>query len=198
MLGLEGSYDSVFFHKERERHSLVISSPALLCIDLQSYFCKDSGKAYLFGVEQIIPKIDLLISVFEKRSLPVICTVHEQNSDNMQRWWKNTIQDDQTELCVNGKNAFVLKKNTYDAFYNTKLEEFLKEKKIDQLFVTGVMTHLCVETTVRSAFVRGFDVSVVFDACWDKDDWYHFSSLKNMAHGFATIVSTEELICALQ
>lgn len=39
---------------------------------------------------------------------------------------------------------------------------------------------------------------MVEDALWDKNEWYHFSSLKNLAHGVAYIAKTEEILCALE
>lgn len=69
---------------------------------------------------------------------------------------------------------------------------------MSQLIVCGVMMRLCVETTVRNAFVRRYEVVVVHDACWDKDERYHFASLKNLAHGFAIISTTGEVVCELE
>ncbi|KAF2958010.1 cysteine hydrolase [Thermotoga sp. Ku-13t] len=188
----------MYFEKEKSKHRLLLRRPALLLIDFQNYFCRKDGKAYLAGVERMLPVAQRLLKIFVNKELPVVVTIHRRNSRSMMRWWNNSIEDDQAEPCLDCTGAILLYKDSYDAFYMTNLEEILREKKVEQIVLGGVMTHLCVETTARSAFVRGFDVVVVEDVCWDKEDWYHFASLKNLAHGFAVITNSDELICALE
>jgi len=189
----------MFFNKERKKHPCKIDSDhvALLVIDAQRYFCDPQGEAYLPGVENALRKINSLLKVFEKRSLPIFCTVHKGGSNTMKRWWGNSIEGNQTQLSIKPVRPQIIYKDSYDAFHMTGLEESLKRMRVNQLVVCGVMTHLCVETTVRSAFVKGYELVVVEDACWDKDDFYHFSSLKSMAHGFAIICSAGEIECML-
>jgi nicotinamidase-related amidase len=50
-----------------------------------------------------------------------------------------------------------------DAFHNTTLEKKLRELQADTLLVTGVATNFCVETTVRSAFNRGYKTVALSD-----------------------------------
>ncbi|MEJ5230539.1 isochorismatase family cysteine hydrolase [Pseudothermotoga sp. U03pept] len=189
----------MFFTRERKKHPcrIDVDRVALLVIDAQRYFCDPQSEAYLHGVENALQKVNSLLKVFEERSLPIFCTVHKGNSDAMKRWWGNSVEGKQIQLSIKPVQAQVIYKDSYDAFHMTELEESLKKKQVNQLVVCGVMTHLCVETTVRSAFVKGYELIVVEDACWDKDDFYHFSSLKSMAHGFAIISSAGEIECML-
>jgi isochorismate hydrolase len=188
----------VYLESERTKHPLVLSKPALLLVDLQKYFCQKEGRAYLPGVERILPKAQKLLNAFVEKDLPTIVTIHKGNSPSMVRWWNNVVDDDQTEPCLDCRSLIILYKDSYDAFHMTDLEEILRKMKVKQLVLGGVMTHLCVETTARSAFVKGFDVVVVEDVCWDKNDWYHFAALKNLAHGFGVITDSGELLCALE
>ncbi|WP_448531360.1 isochorismatase family cysteine hydrolase [Pseudothermotoga sp.] len=188
----------MYFESERTKHPLVLSKPALLLVDLQKYFCQKEGRAYLPGVERILPKAQKLLNAFVEKDLPTIVTIHKGNSPSMVRWWNNVVDDDQTEPCLDCRSSIILYKDSYDAFHMTDLEEILRKMKVKQLVLGGVMTHLCVETTARSAFVKGFDVVVVEDVCWDKNDWYHFAALKNLAHGFGVITDSGELLCALE
>ncbi|WP_448517143.1 isochorismatase family cysteine hydrolase [Pseudothermotoga sp.] len=187
----------MYFERERTKHPLVLSRPALLLVDLQKYFCQKEGRAYLPGVERILRTAQKLLNAFVEKDLPTIVTIHRGNSPSMVRWWNNVVDDDQTEPCLDCRGSIILYKDSYDAFHMTDLEEILSKRKVKQLVLGGVMTHLCVETTARSAFVRGFDVIVVEDVCWDKNDWYHFAALKNLAHGFGVITNSGELLCAL-
>ena len=87
----------------------------------------------------------------------------------------------------------LIQKSQYDAFYQTDLEKLLREKDVSQVIICGVMTHLCCETTARSAFMRGFEVFFPVDGTATYNLEFHRASLMNLAHGFAKIVLMKEL-----
>ena len=89
--------------------------------------------------------------------------------------------------------GYTIEKTQYDAFYQTALEDLLKEKGITQVVITGVMTHLCCETTARSAFMRGFTVFFPIDGTATYNEDFHRSTLLNLSHGFAIPALIEEL-----
>jgi len=62
------------------------------------------------------------------------------------------------------------------------------------VLITGVMTHLCCETTAREAFVRDFKVFFAIDGTATKSDDLHVASLKTLTDGFAIPVTTEEVL----
>ena len=53
------------------------------------------------------------------------------------------------------------------AFYQTDLELMLRNRGIDTLFVCGVTTEVCVNTTVREANDRGFNDEIAFFERWE-------------------------------
>lgn len=91
----------------------------------------------------------------------------------------------------------VVEKNTYSAFAGTGLEETLRDLKVEEVIVTGVMTNLCCETTAREAFVKGFRVFFSTDATGTSNRDLHEATLKNMAYGFAYLVDCLRLKDAL-
>jgi len=58
----------------------------------------------------------------------------------------------------------IIQKTTPDSFFNTSLDEELKSRGIEDLYITGIQTELCVDTTCRRAFSQGYKVTVVSDA----------------------------------
>jgi nicotinamidase-related amidase len=58
----------------------------------------------------------------------------------------------------------VIEKPGKGAFYRTNLTPLLHDLNIRQLFVAGVTTEVCVQTTMREANDRGFDCLLVEDA----------------------------------
>ena len=79
-------------------------------------------------------------------------------------------------------------------FIRRDLEKLLREKGVTQVVICGVMTHLCCETTARSAFMRGFEVFFPVDGTATYNLAFHRASLINLAHGFATIVLMKDTI----
>lgn len=188
----------------RRRHDQVVFDPrraAVLVLDMQEYFLQENSHAFIPSGPWIIPNIQLLIDSFCTSQRPVIFTRHMNtpaNAGMMSRWWKDLIRSDtsqsQLSSSLDPSKGVLLHKTQYDAFYDSDLETVLRANNIEQVVITGVMTHLCCESTARSAFVRGFEVLFVVDATATYNESLHCASLQNLAHGFAVPVLTEELI----
>ncbi len=178
---------------------------ALLILDMQRYFLDENSHASIPSMKAIIPGIVRLAGAFSAAGRPVIMTRHlntENNAGMMGRWWKDLIRkEDEMSRIVDSilsPGADVIEKTQYDAFYSTRLEEILCEQEVSQLVVTGVMAHLCVESTVRSAFVRGFEVFVPVDSIATYNMELHAGSLRGLSHGFAVPVTADMITGAFK
>jgi nicotinamidase-related amidase len=47
--------------------------------------------------------------------------------------------------------------------------DFLKSNAVTELIVTGMMTHMCVDSTTRAGKDLGFECTVIGDACASRD-----------------------------
>jgi len=173
---------------------------ALLVLDMQDYFLDKDSHAFIPSALAILPQIKRLIKAFSHHNLPVIFTRHlntPADAQMMGRWWKDLITEDNPQSKVTAElydpSLTVINKTQYDAFYKTSLEELLRKDHIKQLTITGVMTHLCCETTARSAFIRGFEVLFPVDGTATYNEKFHRATLLNLAHGFALPVMAEEI-----
>ena len=63
----------------------------------------------------------------------------------------------------------VMEKAAADAFLETPLDAWLREQGVTELLITGYATEYCVDTTVRAAASRGYDVWVAADAHTTRD-----------------------------
>jgi isochorismate hydrolase len=88
----------------------------------------------------------------------------------------------------------VVRKTRYDAFTGTDLEGVLRRRGVRSVLITGVMTHLCCETTAREAFVRDFKVFFVVDGTATQTEDLHVASLKTLTDGFAIPVTTRGVL----
>jgi bifunctional isochorismate lyase/aryl carrier protein len=59
------------------------------------------------------------------------------------------------------------------------------------------MTHLCCETTARAAFTRGFQVFFPIDGSATYTREFHLATLRNLGHGFASLVTVQSLMAVL-
>jgi biuret amidohydrolase len=71
----------------------------------------------------------------------------------------------------------VIDKPGKGAFYQTDLELMLRNRGIDTLFVCGVTTEVCVNTTVREANDRGVRCIVLADCCASYFPEFHEAGL---------------------
>jgi nicotinamidase-related amidase len=62
-----------------------------------------------------------------------------------------------------GPDDLFIQKMASDAFQSTKLEVILNEPADSKLIIAGCDTEFCIDSTVRSALARGYDVTVPED-----------------------------------
>jgi len=194
-------FESVQKYRTYRPFSLDMNHAALLIIDMQSYFLNETSHAFVASAPVIVPSILKLAHFFSKKNRPIFLTRHcntKKNAYLMKSWWKDIIIEDDplSEIISELRDlpAYMIKKHQYDAFYQTDLEDQLHDTSIHQLVITGIVTHLCVETTIRSAFIRGFYVFLPIDATASYDESFHKASLLNLCHGCAYPVFSEEII----
>ena len=95
----------------------------------------------------------------------------------------------------------VIDKPGKGAFYQTDLELVLKNRGIDTLFVCGVTTEVCVNTTIREANDRGFRCIALSDCCASYFPKFHEAGLAMIkAQGgiFGSVTGSKALLASLR
>ncbi|EOT39909.1 cysteine hydrolase family protein [Enterococcus columbae] len=77
------------------------------------------------------------------------------------------------------ENVYWLDKRHYSAFCGTDLDLRLRERKITQLYLTGVCTDICVLHTAVDAYNLGYEVFIVKDAVASFDPVGHQWALQH-------------------
>jgi len=176
---------------------------ALLVVDMLNYFAHPDGRCWLPATEAAIPRIGALLAAWRGLGAPVVFTRHchegEADLGMLGKFFTDHIRCGEPESEIVGAlrplpGERVLRKTTYDAFWETGLEEHLRGRGVAQVLVTGVLTQLCCETTARAAFVRGFEVYFAADATATSCEELHVSSLLGLASGVAVVMSAEEVL----
>ena len=183
---------------------LIPEKSALIIIDMQEYFLNPSSHAYTPSSAAILPGVKKLLSIYSKRNLPIIFTLHSNTDENagmMGEWWPDLLYEGQKESKLagglNSYDGIIIEKNQYDAFYKTNLEQILRKKNISQIIICGVLTNICCETTARSAFVRGFKTFFTIDGTAAYSEEHHMATILNLSYGFAIPILLDELFSIL-
>ena len=92
----------------------------------------------------------------------------------------------------------VLRKTTVGAFASTAIDSLLRALDCDQLYMVGVSTNMCVETTAREAADRGYQVTLVEDACGTTFEELHHVTMRNFQRLFGRVASTAQTLTELE
>jgi isochorismate hydrolase len=181
--------------------TLDMKAASLLILDMQRYFLDADSHAYIPSAGAVVPVIEKIAGVFRSNSRPVFLSRHVNTggrSGMMEKWWGDLIDPDsrgsETIPALRGIADWEFEKSQYDAFMGTDLEKKLIGSSTRQVVVTGVMTHLCVESTARSAFMRGLSVLIPVDGTATYNAVFHRASMLNLSHGFASVVLSRKII----
>ncbi len=101
------------------------------------------------------------------------------------------------------EGEIILQKHFPNSFRETGLHDLLKKNGVTNLVFTSMMTHMCVDTTVRAAFDLGYTSTVLGDCCAAKKLTYknetveaedvQCSYIAALNGTFASVINTEEL-----
>ena len=132
---------------------------ALLVIDVQAGLF--SAERPPFDAAGVIERINALTVKAREAAAPVFLIQHESPADGLAPgspdWELHADLKTQASDILLGKAAC-------DAFYRTSLEDQLRARKITTLVLTGYATDFCVDSTLRNALSKGFEVVVAGDA----------------------------------
>jgi ureidoacrylate peracid hydrolase len=157
------------FSEKRIQQELQIIDPqrtAVLVVDMLNEFLEEGGKMVLPGGHILYEPIQRLLD--------------SARSTGMQVFWLNqTLPPDDTLFrkrvphCIKGSwgaqvvdalkvesEDIIIPKRRYSGFFQTDLDLNLREHKIETVVVTGVVTNICVRSTIHDAFFLGYEVIV--------------------------------------
>lgn len=96
----------------------------------------------------------------------------------------------------------VIHKDYPDSFLGTDLHQHLQKNGIKHLVVAGMMSHMCIDTTVRACQSYGYEVTVIEDACTTMALRYngknidaqtvHAVYMASLGDGFAKVMKLEK------
>jgi ureidoacrylate peracid hydrolase len=159
------------------------------------------------GCETLVAPQLAVIEAARAVGAPVIW-IHDSHRRNMRRdreflkrtphglegTWATEIIE---ELGARDDEIHVIK-HRYSAFVQTDLDVTLKDMVVDQLVIFGVVTNICVRSTVHDAFFNGYEIVVPRDCCAATGPREQESTLYDIATHFGIVSDARSVAAALQ
>jgi len=175
---------------------------ALVVIDIQNdYF--PGGAMELEGADAAGAKAGIAIKSFREKKLPVIHVRHLSVRPGATFFLPGTRGAEIHASVQPAAGETVVEKNFPNSFRNTGLKDLLEIQGVKNLVIAGMMTHMCVDASVRHAADLGYKVTLLADACATRAQSYggetvparqvHAAFLAALNGFYAKVVNTHEL-----
>ena len=173
---------------------------ALVIIDIQNdYF--PGGNMQLEGADAAAANAAKVLESFRKQNLPIVHVRHLSTRPGATFFLPGTKGAEIHAAVLPREGEIVVEKNFPNAFRATDLQARLEDAK--ELVVAGMMTHMCVDASVRHATDLGYKVTLLGDACATRSQTFagetvparqvHAAFLAALNGFYAKVIATHEL-----
>ncbi len=190
------------FSERRTHHSLELDPEwtAVLVVDMLNDFLDADGAMPLEGGDALYEPQQRLIDTARAAGSRVIwvCDEHPENDSEF---------DKRSVHCLAGSwgaqivpqldprpDEYRVPKRRYSGFFETDLDLRLREFGIRHLVMMGVVTNICVRSTVHDAFFRGYDVIVPTECVMATGEREQASTLYDIDTHFGTVVPLADVL----
>ena len=142
-----------------------MNNKALLIIDMQTGNVSEHSP--ISKGNDLLNRVKSLISKARIVDIPIVYVQHNGGSGDPDEY--GTVGWKIHPSITPAKEDLVVQKQFPDAFQNTTLHKELQKKGVKKLYVTGLQTEYCIDTSCRRAFSLGYEVVLIEDAhaTWD-------------------------------
>jgi ureidoacrylate peracid hydrolase len=168
----------------------------------------------ILNYQQIIPKLKDLITICRKHNVPVFYTqaVRETSGIDLLTRTHRILPKAREErikkrpICVRGtwdakiveevkptnKDHVVIKRRD-SAFQDTETEVWLNSLQVNTLIFCGIDTSICVETSLRDGFNRGYDVILISDATASTNFRHYKTTIEHVKEYYGLVMKAKEM-----
>lgn len=176
---------------------------ALVLIDIQNDYFK-GGKSELSKPEKAASNAKRVLEYYRSSNLPVYHIQHISIKEGAVFFLPDTegAEIHESVKPIKGEKVFI--KHVPNSFFDTGLADELEIRHVNNITVCGMMSHMCVDTTVRAAKDLGMYTTLIHDACATKDlvwennmilaEDVHHAFMASLQGTFAEVVSTNEFL----
>lgn len=180
---------------------------ALIVVDMQRGFMEPTlpGIPYLKDSVQVRAGVARAVHAARDAGAGVIYTQHALRAGGVDvpEWLQKHIPEGWMERGSEATHIWptltpepdepVVVKNRFDAFLYSELDQVLRLRSVDRLFVCGILTNYCVESTAKAAMQRDYKVVVLDDATAATDVETHSRALDALRSYTIDVKSSAEV-----
>lgn len=193
--------------------ALAARRTALLVVDMQNYFMAPGQQLETPVAREVAPTVNRLAAVLREAG-GLVVWIRNRTPERSDEDWpsysaryapeKWAVRDAEMkpdafgfefwpELDRRDGDVEVVK-TRFSAFIqgSSNIESVLRPRGVDTLFVAGVATNICCESTARDAMMLNYHVAMISDACAAPTDALHAASLLNFHQFFGDVLTASE------
>jgi ureidoacrylate peracid hydrolase len=179
------------------------SRAAILVVDMLNEFLEPGGEMVALEGRSIIEPLNRLLAAGREMGTRVVwlCDEHLTMEDReFERRVPHCLVGTWNAAVIDAMDVAPgeprIAKRRYSGFFGTDLALQLREWGTQQVVVTGVVTNICVRSTVHDAYFLGYDVFVPADCVSATSDREQASTLYDIDTHYGDVVSSADLIAA--
>ena len=183
---------------------LDLTRTAVIVVDMVNEFLEPGGKMVLAGGQGLYAPVNALLDAAHQAHMPVFYTNQWLRPDDalfkkriphclIGTWGAHIV-----EALHRSPDDIVVPKRRYSAFFGTDLDLHLRERTIATVLVTGVVTNICVRSTVHDAFFLGYEVVVPVECVAATSPQAQATSLYDIATHYGTVVPLDQVLHRLR
>jgi len=180
---------------------------ALVIIDVQrDYF--PGGRMEVVNSEKAAQMAKSLLGTFRKKNKVIVHVQHISTREGSTFFLPGTNGAEIHESVFPLEGEKIITKHFPNSFRDTELEKFLHENGVKKIIFCGMMSHMCIDATVRAAFDNGFNCIVAHNACATRNlqfqgreidsDQVHGAFMAALGAVYAQVITTEECVQLLK
>lgn len=196
----------VHFSAHRKTASEVAIRPAstaVLVVDMLADFCLPGGAMVLPGYQALVgPQNDVIRALRTAGGVVLfVVDAHRPQARRDREFLKRAAHCIEgtpgvrviPELDQDPSDLTVIKRR-YSGFFNTDLDLTLRDMMVDTVIVMGVVTNICVRSTVHDAFFHGYNVIVPQDCCAATGPREQASTLYDISTHFGVVSDARSIV----
>lgn len=182
---------------------------ALLVIDMQNDFCAEGGylhkkRDYNVGFAvRVADNIERLIATLRPLGVRIVWIRSIYDFKYLTQAYivkrreegcclENTWGADYFRIAPE-EGDLVVDKHSFSGFHGTTLHETLQSEGIRTLVLTGVATNVCVDSTLREGFFRGYNIVLAEDCVGSNSKAGHEGTLATVRNNIGTVTHSRDI-----
>ncbi len=189
------------------------SHTAVIVVDMQKEFCEVSELANRLDLtkEKVVSPIERMKRLIDAAHHFGVLVIYTQEIDDpkymSEPMWERLYRKKMQPYCLSGTVGVeimddfdlhpedeIVIKHRFSAFFESNLNLLLQAREIKTCIFIGTQTNVCVDSTARDAYFRGYYVVVVEDCTFTYDSKIHDMALQTIEEAFGVVVPSQKII----